>query len=212
MHSVYQYKVAFSNILRPITNQLALRGITANQVTLVAMIGSVSIAGTLYLCETLLDLTPLIWLSIPVWMLIRMALNNIDGMLAREHHMATPEGAILNEMGDVVSDSTLFLAFAAIPGINVPLLIILTLLAVMSEMTGVVATQIGASRRYDGPSGKSDRALFFGLLGLSYSLGAQMGLWSTLTLLFIIILLCMTIFNRANAALKELEALHKRSS
>ena len=32
------------------------------------------------------------------------------------------------------------------------------------EMAGVVAVQIGAERRYDGPMGKSDRAFTFGLL------------------------------------------------
>jgi len=36
-----------------------------------------------------------------------MALNAIDGMLAREHHMQSKLGAILNELGDVVSDTVL---------------------------------------------------------------------------------------------------------
>lgn len=205
MPSVYQLKSAFSDRLRPITNYLARKGITANQVTIAALLGSIVLAGGLYFIETETATTPLIWLSIPVWMFIRMALNNIDGMLAREHNMATPEGAILNEMGDVLSDSALFLAFAALPGVNIPLLVILTLLAVMSEMIGVVAIQIGASRRYDGPSGKSDRALFFGVLGFLYALGINPGDWSTLVLLLITLLLCLTIINRAKAALKEVK-------
>jgi CDP-diacylglycerol--glycerol-3-phosphate 3-phosphatidyltransferase len=33
-----------------------------------------------------------------------MALNAIDGMLAREHDMQSPLGAMLNELGDVLSD------------------------------------------------------------------------------------------------------------
>ena len=205
MPSVYQLKSAFSDILRPITNWLAAAGVTANQVTLIALIGSVALAALLYFGSTLLNLSPLLWLCVPAWMFIRMALNNIDGMLAREHNMATPQGAILNEMGDVISDSALFLAFAALPGINIPLLVILTLLAVMSEMIGVVAIQIGSSRRYDGPSGKSDRALFFGILGLLYALGINPGAWSTAVLLLITILLCLTILNRAKAALQEAE-------
>jgi len=203
MPSVYQLKSAFSDILRPITQRLAAAGVTANQVTIAALAGSVALAAALYFGSLLLNLSPLIWLSVPVWMFIRMALNNIDGMLAREHDMSTPKGAILNEMGDVVSDSALFLAFAALPGINIPLLVILTLLAVMSEMIGVVAVQIGASRRYDGPSGKSDRALFFGLLGLLYALGINPGIWSTLVLLLITILLVVTLINRARSALRE---------
>ncbi|SEQ96433.1 CDP-diacylglycerol--glycerol-3-phosphate 3-phosphatidyltransferase [Amphritea atlantica] len=206
MPSVYQLKSAFSDILRPITQRLAAAGVTANQVTIAALAGSVALAAALYFGSLLLNLSPLTWLSVPIWMFIRMALNNIDGMLAREHDMSTPKGAILNEMGDVVSDSALFLAFAALPGINIPLLVILTLLAVMSEMIGVVAVQIGASRRYDGPSGKSDRALFFGLLGFLYALGVNPGMWSSAVLLLIIVLLAVTIINRAKSALREVNS------
>jgi CDP-diacylglycerol--glycerol-3-phosphate 3-phosphatidyltransferase len=46
------------------------------------------------------------------------------------------------------------------------LIVAVVVLAVVTEMTGVVAVQIGASRRYDGPMGKSDRAFVFGALGL----------------------------------------------
>ena len=205
MASVYQLKNAFSDRLRPLTQALAVRGVSANQVTLAAMAGSLLLALVLYLDGVYLDSPPLIWLLVPLWMFIRMALNNIDGMLAREHNMATPEGAILNEMGDVVSDSALFLAFAVVPGIHMPLLVLLTLLAVMSEMIGVVAVQIGASRRYDGPSGKSDRAVFFAVLAALYGFGVTMGSWSTLALLLINLLLLATIVNRGRAALRELK-------
>ncbi len=204
MPSVYKLKSAFSDLLRPITNGLANRGVTANQVTLVAMFASVFIALGLYLDGLYLQSSSLLWLLVPVWMFIRMALNNIDGMLAREHNMSTPLGAILNEMGDVVSDSALFLMFAILPGINSPLLILLTLLAVISEMIGVVAVQIGASRRYDGPSGKSDRALFFGVLAFIYAIGIPLNNWSTWFLAAINLLLLITIFNRGRAALREI--------
>lgn len=204
MPSVYKLKSAFSDLLRPITNGLANRGVTANQVTLVAMFASVFIALGLYLDGLYLQSSSLLWLLVPVWMFIRMALNNIDGMLAREHNMSTPLGAILNEMGDVVSDSALFLMFAILPGTNSPLLILLTLLAVISEMIGVVAVQIGASRRYDGPSGKSDRAVFFGVLAFIYAIGIPLDNWSTWFLAAINLLLLITIFNRGRAALREI--------
>ena len=73
--------------------------------------------------------------------------------------MQSSTGAILNELGDVVSDAVLYLPFAFLPGINDLLVIVLVILAILVEMTGVIAVQIGASRRYEGPFGKSDRAL-----------------------------------------------------
>jgi len=198
MISVYQLKSAFSDLLRPITRSLASAGITANQVTIAALLGSLLLPLCLWLTEN-----PLWWLVMPIWMLIRMALNNIDGMLAREHDMATPLGAMLNEMADVISDSALFFAFALIAGVNQPLLFTVILLAVMSEMIGVVALQIGASRRYDGPSGKSDRALFFGFIALLYGIGVDLSGWINICLMIIVVLLVVTIFNRGHKALRE---------
>lgn len=205
MPSVYQLKTAFSNLLRPVTNGLAAQGVSANQVTVAAMLGSILLALGLYLAQIFLQLSPVWWLLVPVWMFVRMGLNNIDGMLAREHNMATPLGAMLNEMGDVVSDSALFLMFACLSGVNGSLLVLLTLLAVMSEMLGVVAVQIGASRRYDGPSGKSDRALFFGILATLYALGVPIAEWVNWVLVAINGLLVLTLVNRARGALAELK-------
>ena len=76
-------------------------------------------------------------------------------------------------------------------------------LAVLSEMTGVVAVQIGASRRYDGPMGKSDRAFAFGLLAVLLGLGLEPGAWANVGLLFVAMLIVKTIVNRARGALDE---------
>jgi CDP-diacylglycerol--glycerol-3-phosphate 3-phosphatidyltransferase len=76
-------------------------------------------------------------------------------------------------------------------------------LAVMTEMAGVVATQIGAARRYDGPFGKSDRALFFGVLAFVLGLGVQAGLWANIALAIAALAAALTILNRAPAALAD---------
>ena len=120
-----------------------------------------------------------------------MALNAIDGMLAREHGMKSRLGAILNEVGDVVADAALYLPLGAVPGFNPWLVVVATVLAVISEMTGVVAVQIGATRRYDGPMGKSDRAFAFGLLALLAGLGVPMAPWVNYALALIGFLLCL---------------------
>src|SRR5947207_2460802 len=56
------------------------------------------------------------WLLLAAFLFIRMALNAVDGMLAREHGMKSKLGAILNELGDVVSDAALYLPFALLAG------------------------------------------------------------------------------------------------
>ncbi len=95
-----------------------------------------------------------------------MALNAVDGMLAREFGQASKLGALLNEVTDVVADAMLYLPFALIAPLQPLWLGAVIVLAGLSEFAGVLAQTIGASRRYDGPMGKSDRAFVFGALGL----------------------------------------------
>ncbi len=199
MPSVYDLKPKFQARLRPITNGLAHAGITANQVTISAMLLSFATGTAIFYSRT-----PRILLLLPVVLFVRMALNAIDGMLAREHNQKTSVGAILNELGDVFSDSALYLPLAYVPGFNASLIVLIVLFAVISEMVGVVAVQIGASRRYDGPMGKSDRAFVFGALALLLGLGAPIAPAILYILWIVLALLITTILNRARSALAEL--------
>jgi CDP-diacylglycerol--glycerol-3-phosphate 3-phosphatidyltransferase len=132
-----------------------------------------------------------------------MALNAIDGMLAREHGQKSALGALLNEIGDVVADSALYLPLALVPGFDPRLVVGVVLLAAISEVAGLAAVQIGASRRYDGPMGKSDRAFVFGLLALLAGLGLPLAPWLGGVLVLVAVLLAWTIVNRLRRALDE---------
>lgn len=200
--TIYDLKPAFQNLLRPICDAFAKIGITANQVTLAAMLVSIAVGVTFAINPTAR------WaaLLIPVWLFLRMALNAIDGMLAREHHMQSPLGGILNELSDVVSDAALYLPFAFVPGISPELIVLVVLLSLLTEMAGVVAVQIGASRRYDGPMGKSDRAFVFGLLGLLLALGIDPANWVNVALVIAALSTAWTVVNRCRKALAELDA------
>jgi CDP-diacylglycerol--glycerol-3-phosphate 3-phosphatidyltransferase len=83
--------------------------------------------------------------------------------------------------------------------------VLAVLLAVFTEMIGVVAVQIGASRSYRGLLGKSDRAFVFGAVSLLLGAGVRAGRWVSAVLALMVILLLLTIFNRAGGALRELE-------
>ncbi len=202
MPSVYDLKPTFQNVLRPMVRALARRGVTANQVTIAALALSLLTGGAIVLWPE--ERWPL--LVLPAVLFLRMALNAIDGLLARDHGMQSALGAMLNELGDVVADAGMYLPLALVPGFDPRLVVAIVLLAVISEMTGVIGVQIGASRRYDGPSGKSDRALAFGLSSLLLGLGIRPGWWLTGLLALIVMLLVVTIVNRARAALREVAA------
>lgn len=200
--TIYDLKPAFQNLLRPVCKGLANAGITANQVTVAALVISLLVGGLFAAFPTSA------WAAylIPVWLFLRMALNAIDGMLAREHDMQSDLGGLLNEIGDVVSDTALYLPFALVPGLSPELVIFVVVLSIFTEMAGVVAVQIGASRRYDGPMGKSDRAFVFGLLALLLGLGVEIIWWMNVALAVVALLTAWTVINRCRKALAEIRA------
>ena len=185
-------------MLRPATGWLAAKRVTANQVTVAAVLLSLA-TGALV---ATFPASRAVLLLVPVVLLLRMALNAIDGMLARDHGMRSRLGAVLNELGDVISDAGLYLPLALVPGMPAELLIVAVVLGIISEMAGVVGEQIGADRRYDGPLGKSDRAFVFGLVALLLGCGVRRGLWLNVVLGAMIALSAVTIFNRSRRALQ----------
>ncbi|MDH1009179.1 CDP-alcohol phosphatidyltransferase family protein [Pseudomonas nicosulfuronedens] len=199
MISVYQLKSRFQNLLRPLVTRLYERGVTANQVTLAACGLSLLVALTV----ALLAGHAWIFLLIPLWMFLRMALNAMDGMLAREFGQQSKLGAYLNELTDVIADSALYLPFALLPGVMPALVVLVVLLAVISEYAGVLGVMVGASRRYDGPMGKSDRALCFGVFGAGVASGLLPLSWLDPLLVLLALLLVLTIVNRVRQGLAE---------
>jgi CDP-diacylglycerol--glycerol-3-phosphate 3-phosphatidyltransferase len=195
--SIYQLKPKFQQLLSPLLKGLVRLRVTPNQITVLAMLLSLAYGVALALFPQRLGL----WFGLPLFLLLRMGLNAIDGMLANTTGKKTRLGALLNEMCDQVSDVALYLPFALLAGICAPLLIIVLMLALLAEFAGVLAATIGAPRRFDGPMGKSDRAFAFGLLAVLSAAGAAPH-WLNAALLLILALSLWTVINRLRQALR----------
>ena len=200
MNSIYQLKPKFQSILRPIVTFLAKRDVSANQVTMLSLLISLVGGAVVWLFHS----NNQIFFLLPFLLFIRMALNAIDGMLAREFFMESLKGSMLNEWVDVISDAALFLPFAFIPNIQSWMIILLVVLAFSSELLGVLAVTIGSSRRYDGPMGKSDRAFIFGIISLVMAFDGSFQLINGLLGLTCFLLL-LTNWNRFYKAMDEVE-------
>lgn len=159
--TLYDVKPHFQDLLRPIVIKLYCRGVTANNITLLAMIFSILLGGMLAFFSN-----PNFFIILPVFLFIRMALNAIDGMLAREFNQQSTLGAILNEVGDLISDAALYTSFVFLPGVSSGLVVFIILLSWLSEFCGVISQTLTGIRDYHGPLGKSDRAFLFGASGL----------------------------------------------
>ena len=196
--SIYELKPKFQNLLRPLVRRLYSAGVTANQVTLAACVLSVLLGALLV---KFVDVSTLFFL-LPIWMFLRMALNAIDGMLAREFNQKTPLGGYLNEATDVISDTALYLPFAFVAPFGWGVIALVIFLAFMSEFLGVLGQVHGSGRRYDGPMGKSDRAFVFGLFGTIYAVFGWLPSWFSLALYAVAFLLAFTCINRVRMGLK----------
>jgi len=195
--TLYDIKPKFQNMLRPLTKAIYSQGITANQVTAFAAIASIVLGLTLIFLPE-----PRLFILMPVFLFIRMALNAIDGMLAREFNQKSQLGAILNEVGDIIADAALYLAFAFLTGVSPWLVVLVVLLSWLTEFCGIITQTLTGSRNYRGPMGKSDRALILGALGLFIALLPQYIIVVNIVLSASVVLLAWTSINRCRSALE----------
>ena len=190
--TIYDLKPAFQQLLRPLMVWLANAGITPNQITWAALLLSVAMGAAVVWTGG----ASWLLISIPLVLLVRMALNALDGMLAKEYQQQSRAGAMLNEMGDVVADAALYLPLGLLVGVSGVMVTLFVIVGIFAEMAGVLGAAIGGTRRYDGPMGKSDRAFLFGCIALLLGLGVAPGWWVDVLLGIAILLGGLTLVNR----------------
>ncbi|MBO1219737.1 CDP-alcohol phosphatidyltransferase family protein [Mammaliicoccus sciuri] len=201
MISIYEIKPKFQQLLMPIVDWMRKIGMTPNQVTILALVLSI-VTGIIL---SIFHENKWIYILMPIVMFVRMALNAIDGVMAKKYQMKSHLGFLLNELGDVISDLFLFIPFVFIAedyGIGIMLFISLS---IISEMAGVTVRVIGSSRRYDGPMGKSDRAFIVGFI--SFLIFVHLNIIPYLHFVFYVcsILMLINIYNRITNGLKEVK-------
>ncbi|MBN4910034.1 CDP-alcohol phosphatidyltransferase family protein [Staphylococcus sp. EG-SA-13] len=200
--SIYEIKPKFQQLLMPIVDWMRKIGMTPNQVTILALLLSI-VTGVIL---SIFHENKWIYILMPIVMFVRMALNAIDGVMAKKYQMKSHLGLLLNELGDVISDLFLFIPFVFIAedyGIGILLFISLS---IISEMAGVTVQVIGSSRRYDGPMGKSDRAFIIGFI--SFLIFVHLNIIPYLHFVFYVcsILMLINIYNRITKGLKEVKS------
>ena len=131
-----------------------------------------------------------------------MALNALDGMMARTYNQQTKKGEILNEIGDVISDIFIFFPLLIFEKDNLYLIVVFLCLSIVNEFAGILGKAVSKNRQYDGPMGKSDRALVIGLYGLLSFFSIGFGNYSFWIFLVIIILILISTITRIKKALK----------
>lgn len=199
MISVYNIKPKFQKLLSPILQFMYKLGITANQITISSIILSIIISILFWNASSY----NIFWLSLPIGLLIRMALNALDGMMARTYNQQSKLGEVLNEIGDIVSDIFIFFPLLKYENHQIYVIIIFICLSIINEFAGIMGRVISNNRRYDGPMGKSDRAFIIGLYGLINFLGFYFVNFSVYIFVIINILLIISTLLRLKRSLKN---------
>lgn len=198
MISIYKIKPAFQKLLTPILTGLNKIGITANQITWSSILLSILISIAFWYA----DRNKLLFLVLPVGLLIRMALNALDGMMARTYNQQSKKGEVLNEVGDIISDVFIYFPLLYFEKENIYLIVVFISLSIINEFAGLLGKVISGQRRYDGPMGKSDRAFVMALYGILSFFAVDFKDYSQWIFLSIILLLVISTSVRINKALK----------
>ncbi|HWB27403.1 MAG TPA: CDP-alcohol phosphatidyltransferase family protein [Chitinophagaceae bacterium] len=162
MISVYTIKPKFQQLLKPLLTGLHKQGVTANQITVSSIILSAVIGAGFWFAGNL----TILFLCLPVGLLIRMALNALDGMMAKTYNQQSKKGEVLNEAGDIISDIFIYFPLLKYEHNSLYLIVLFLCLGIVNEFAGLLGKVVSRQRRYDGPMGKSDRAFVISIYGI----------------------------------------------
>ncbi|HNZ85695.1 MAG TPA: CDP-alcohol phosphatidyltransferase family protein [Paludibacteraceae bacterium] len=197
MISVYKIKPKFQNALSPILKLLHKWNISANQITISSILLSLCIGIFFWFA----DFNTYFFLALPIGLFIRMALNALDGMMARTYNQQSKIGEVLNEIGDVISDILIFFPLLKFESEHIYLIVIFLCLGIINEFSGFMGKVISNIRRYDGPMGKSDRALIIGIYGIISFIGINFSNYTFYIFMLINLLLVISTITRIKRAL-----------
>jgi CDP-diacylglycerol---glycerol-3-phosphate 3-phosphatidyltransferase len=196
MISVYQLKPKFQALLQPLLRRLRSWGVSPNLLTVLGILISLGMGIFAFYGDRTIAL-----ILMPIVLLLRMALNALDGMMARQYNLQSKMGALLNEIGDVVSDIVLYYPLYVLFAMDQIWIMCFLLLSVLNEFAGLLGQALGGARRYDGPMGKSDRALVVGVLSLLFLFKAPIYWYLTWIWMVVFCLLIWSTLKRLRNAL-----------
>ena len=150
---LYATKAAANARLVPIVDRLAAVGVTPDQVTLAAV--PVAVLGGACLLAS--PTAPALLLVVPLLAIVRIALNLIDGNMARRTGRIHPRGELYNELGDRLADTAFLTPVAFLPGASPEIVLLGVLGAVLASYVGITVRAAGGERLYRGILSKPGR-------------------------------------------------------
>ena len=153
--------------LQKVTRWIAGKWMTANQATLFGCIFIVLVSSSFFIGLTNENFR---WalLLVPLFLILRMMMNALDGMLAREYGTGSVAGEVWNEALDIIGDTICYGILLFVPDISKGPIVLFIILSWAAEFCGVLGKGMpGGVRRHETfLGGKPDRAVWMGLMAL----------------------------------------------
>lgn len=157
---LYRVKPRIQAGLQPVVGVLARGGVTADGLTLAALV--VSAAGGAAI--TFSPRQPALLLLVPLLAAVRLVLNILDGMVARASgRPARRIGEIWNELGDRAADVVFLAGLAAVPAVGPTLALLAIVAALLASYAGLASRAAGGRRLYGGIMSKPGRMITLGV-------------------------------------------------
>ena len=146
---------------------IAGKWMTANEATVLGCVFVALVSASYYFGLTNENSRWLL-LLVPVFLILRMMMNALDGMLAREYGTGSVAGELWNEGLDIIGDNVCYGSLLFVPGFPKAPVVILLLLSWAAEFFGVLGKGMpGGVRRHETfCGGKPDRAVWMGILAI----------------------------------------------
>jgi CDP-diacylglycerol---glycerol-3-phosphate 3-phosphatidyltransferase len=186
---LYLQKGKFQNVVRFIAGDW----MTANQATLLGVVFIIATAFSLY-AGLVVESLRFLLLFVPVFLIARLAMNTLDGLLSREKNTATVKGEILNETLDVMGDTICYGVLLFVPSISYKIVTLFLILIWAAEFYGVLGRGMpGGVRRHETyGGGKPDRGFLIGLGSVLLFIFPEFINYFSFYLAFICILVAIT--------------------
>jgi len=185
--------------LMPVASALARQGATANQITILSITVSVALGA----CLALAPGKPVFHAVVPLWLVARTVLASLDGTLAVCFGQKSRLGGFLNEAGDIASDIALYAPLALVSPFTTSQVALVLSLAIAGELAGVCSEWLGSSRRCEGPFGKADRAIAFGVVNVWVAVQGSMPAAAWMVMPMFAALAILTFANRLRYAFRR---------
>lgn len=204
---IYGIKPWFQKQLQPLVK--ALWNVHPDVLTWSALGVSLGAAAVLYSANE----TPKLALAAVPLLLLRLALNALDGMVAKQTGKARAAGEVINELSDRLSDVAIFLSFAFWPEIKLHLVLLAIIAMLIVSYVGVLGKAVGANREYGGILGKADRMILLAVACLVYAIAPDRRLYnfSIIEVMFVLFipLASITLLQRLDRIFAALESGNK---